>query len=62
MTHFLHRDGRLRTIVSQKVNQEIVFCWEKKSIKMVYIKLEPQPSEHELLEVHRLSRTRKASV
>ena len=58
MTYFLHRDGRLRTIGKYKIYQTKVFCCENQvNKKKVYTPLEPQPSDDEFLQVHRLYQT-----
>ena len=58
VTYFVHRDGRLKTIVTQKIEDKNVFCWENQvNKKRVFTPLNPQPTEQELLEVHRLYQT-----
>ena len=58
VTHFLHRNDRLRTIVRHNG----VFCSEKQVNKQrVFMPHEPQPAGDEILELHRLYQNLVAS-
>ena len=56
-THYLHQNGILRTIVKR----ENVYCSEKQVKRRIFIPLEAQSGEHEILEIHRLDQTLVAS-
>ena len=52
MTHYLNRNDRLRTVVK---NSNGLYCTERQINKeRVFIPIEPQPDDSEILELHRL--------
>ena len=52
MTHYLKRNDRLRTVVK---NNDGLYCIERQINKeRVFIPIEPQPDNSEILELHRL--------
>ena len=59
VTHFLSRNDRLRTVVK---NSNGLYCTERQiNKKRVFIPIEPQPDDNEILELHRLYQNLVAS-